>query len=325
MLMTPICGAGSIDCHRQTTCHACQEPSNLLHSTPLARRKRPAFALVRAKAQSPSDKSGSSNRNKTEAKEDLGLGLKAVWYGAEQFGNVVGLRNKKQRTELQRQPTQMTRQEVLDSIKRDYDETYFFTGAGEMEAYEADCTFADPFTSFNGVERFKKNVSNLGGLLQEIKLDIYDWQEADGQLETKWRVSGIVQLPWRPLLAAAGGTTHVFSQETGRVVKHIEMWDVEPGKVLKRLLKPAARTPSSRWETLMLSVHQGDVRGVWLAASAPILKYSAPVVGVSLITKVLTGHGLSGGFLGGVEGVSWLLLVAAFVTQAQQLMKNVSL
>lgn len=47
---------------------------------------------------------------------------------------------------------------------------------------------------------------------QDIKLDIYDWREAEGQLETKWRVSGIVQLPWRPLLAAAGGTTHVFSQ-----------------------------------------------------------------------------------------------------------------
>ena len=47
---------------------------------------------------------------------------------------------------------------------------------------------------------------------QDIKLDIYDWKEGEGQLETKWRVSGIVQLPWRPLLAAAGGTTHVFSQ-----------------------------------------------------------------------------------------------------------------
>ena len=47
---------------------------------------------------------------------------------------------------------------------------------------------------------------------QDIKLDIYDWQEAENQLETKWRVSGIVQLPWKPLLAAAGGTTHVFSQ-----------------------------------------------------------------------------------------------------------------
>ena len=50
------------------------------------------------------------------------------------------------------------------------------------------------------------------GFRQDIKLDIYDWQEAEEQLETKWRVSGIVQLPWRPLLAAAGGTTHVFSQ-----------------------------------------------------------------------------------------------------------------
>lgn len=40
-----------------------------------------------------------------------------------------------------------------------------FAGVGEMEAYEPDCTFADPFTSFDGVERFKKNVSNLGGLL----------------------------------------------------------------------------------------------------------------------------------------------------------------
>lgn len=86
--------------------------------------------------------------------------------------------------------------------------------------------------------------------------------------------------------------TAVKMQETGRVVKHIEMWDVEPGKVLKRLLKPAAKIPSSRWETLMLSVYEGDVKGVWLAASAPALKYAAPVVGVSLLSKLLTGHGL---------------------------------
>ena len=81
-------------------------------------------------------------------------------------------------------------------------------------------------------------------------------------------------------------------QETGRVEKHIEMWDVEPGRVLKRLLKPASKTPTSRWETFMLSVHEGDAKGMWLAASAPILTYSAPVVGVSLLTKALTGHGL---------------------------------
>ncbi|KAL3150302.1 hypothetical protein ABBQ32_000150 [Trebouxia sp. C0010 RCD-2024] len=277
---------------------------------------------ARCGANKPRTQSEGNISDKDES-QDLGIGLKAVWYGAEQFGNIVGLRNKRPRATVQRTPTEMTRQQILDSIRRDYDETYFFTGVGEMEAYEPDCTFADPFTSFDGVERFKKNVSNLGGLLDDIKLDVYDWKEAEGQLETKWRVSGIVQLPWRPLLAAAGGTTHVFSQDTGRVVKHIEMWDVEPGKVLKRLIRPAARTPTSRWETLMLSVHEGDLKGIWLAASAPVLTVSVPVVGVSLLTKLLTGHGLPGTFLGGVEGLAWLFLVAGTITQAQQLFKNI--
>lgn len=40
-----------------------------------------------------------------------------------------------------------------------------FPLAGDMTAYADDCLFADPFAGFNGVERFKKNVSNLGGLM----------------------------------------------------------------------------------------------------------------------------------------------------------------
>jgi hypothetical protein len=34
-----------------------------------------------------------------------------------------------------------------------------------MAAYDPDCVFADPFASFSGTERFKRNVQNLGGLL----------------------------------------------------------------------------------------------------------------------------------------------------------------
>ena len=60
---------------------------------------------------------------------------------------------------------QMSREQVVASIREDYDQTYFFTGSADMEAYEPDCLFADPFTSFRGVQRFRKNVSNLGGLL----------------------------------------------------------------------------------------------------------------------------------------------------------------
>lgn len=38
-------------------------------------------------------------------------------------------------------------------------------------------------------------------------------------------------LPWRPLLAAAGTTTHVIDAERGAVVEHLERWKSKPGEV----------------------------------------------------------------------------------------------
>ena len=60
---------------------------------------------------------------------------------------------------------QMNRDDVVAAIKDDYAADYFISGKGEMAAYDPQCLFADPFVSFRGVERFKKNVSNLGGLM----------------------------------------------------------------------------------------------------------------------------------------------------------------
>lgn len=45
---------------------------------------------------------------------------------------------------------------------------------------------------------------------EDVQLEITDWQELDDRLVTKWRFRCILQLPWRPVLAAAGGTQHVF-------------------------------------------------------------------------------------------------------------------
>lgn len=46
---------------------------------------------------------------------------------------------------------------------------------------------------------------------EDIQLELNGWEEAEAELRTRWRFSAILQLPWRPRLAAAGGTTHVFS------------------------------------------------------------------------------------------------------------------
>ncbi|KAK9845753.1 hypothetical protein WJX81_001436 [Elliptochloris bilobata] len=249
-----------------------------------------------------------------------GLGLKAVWYGAEQVGNVLGLTKKRQAASTERsRPQQISRSEALASIREDYTVNYFVSGKGDMEAYEPDCLFADPFAGFNGVERFKRNVSNLGGLMQDIQLELTGWEEAGGELRTRWRFSAVLQLPWRPRLAAAGGTTHVFSAESGRVVKHIEAWHVEPGRVVRSLLRPSSRVPTNRWETLFNALDAGDGAGVWLAASPVVAYGAAPIVAASLLCKLATGSGLPGVFLGGLEGLAYLALAAAATTEAFKL------
>lgn len=74
-------------------------------------------------------------------------------------------------------------------------------------------------------------------------------------------------------------------QESGRVSKHIESWDVEPGRVLKRLLKPTAREPTTRWEKVMLALHDGNTTGVLTQASVPIAQFVGILVAIALLTR----------------------------------------
>jgi len=163
-------------------------------------------------------------RDKDE-EEDLGLGLKSVWYAAEALGNVIGATkgDKQESANSSAAPTAsssfsasnlpLPRRKALELLRADYDVDYFISGLGEMRAYADDCEFRDPFAGFKGTARFKKNVSNLGSSLEEAETILLSWEEREeeGSLKTQWRFSGIVGLlPWRPRLAAAGSTTHVF-------------------------------------------------------------------------------------------------------------------
>jgi hypothetical protein len=180
--------------------------------------RRPGLTPCRA-----SDSDGPSTSESPPTK-DVGLGLKTVWVGAEALGNVVGAAKAAQGppSASSSTPATFTRDQALAAIKADYDDNYFVSGAGDLAAYDADCLFADPFAGFNGTERFRRNVGNLGGMLRDVKLDISKWEETPEGLTTKWKFSAILDLPWRPRLAAAGGTKHVLDPRTNLVVKHIE-------------------------------------------------------------------------------------------------------
>jgi hypothetical protein len=245
------------------------------------------------------------------------VGLKAAWYGAEALGDVLGAIKGKAMGDGDRaggapssaSPSVLPRADALAAIRRDYDDVYFVSGKGDMAAYDDGCEFADPFASFAGVARFKKNVSNLGGLLTDVRMDLRGWEEGDNDtLVTRWTFSGtLTAFPWRPRLAAAGNTTHTFSPATGRVVRHYEDWESEPAAVLKSLLKPAARVPSSRWEVWADALHRG-AWGAAYTAAAPALAAGAAVNAV-IAAVVRAGTGGGGGGGGGAslgEVVLWV-------------------
>jgi hypothetical protein len=51
----------------------------------------------------------------------------------------------------------------------------------------------------------------------DVRIDITDWTEEPDFLRAKWRFSSILRVPWRPVLAAAGSTTHKFDPASGLV------------------------------------------------------------------------------------------------------------
>jgi hypothetical protein len=307
----------------------------LTRPAPVRARRAPASSSARrvaarrvAARAAPEDASSSDDKQ-------AGAGLKAVWYGAEAVGKVVGATKAKNDADASSGATAgstpsaeasvgatLTRARALELLREDYDSSYFVSGVGALAAYDPRCEFSDPFVAFEGVDRFKQNVSNLGGMMRDIDLKITAWEENEDDLVTAWKFSCVLDLPWRPRLAAAGGTTHAFDKSTGKVVKHIERWDVEPAKVVKQLLVPASKLPENRWEVFMFSLADGDAFGCWLAASPGVVKLAAPWVAVSLAAKA-AGISAEGTPLGAVDALAFWMLVLALLAEPVRFFKGI--
>lgn len=86
---------------------------------------------------------GGAKQNGGKAPASTGAGLKAVWMGAEAFGNVLGTLKggnaNEQRQQQQQQPqSALSREEVLQSIRQDFDVDYFVSGELNQSPAAAD-------------------------------------------------------------------------------------------------------------------------------------------------------------------------------------------
>ncbi|RLM66249.1 uncharacterized protein C2845_PM16G17420 [Panicum miliaceum] len=175
--------------------------------------------------------------------------LKAAWYGSELLGIAASLLRPAPSSPEEGaagdaeggEAGALDRAGVVEAIKDDFARSYFVTGNLTVKAYEEDCEFADPAGSFKGLQRFKRNCTNFGSLLEKSNMKLTKWEDLEDKSIGHWRFSCVMLFPWRPILSATGYTEYYFDAESGKVCRHAENWNVPKMALLRQIFRP------SRW------------------------------------------------------------------------------
>lgn len=183
--------------------------------------------------------------------EDMNPLTRASWYAVETFGNIFGKKeggktetNEKDSVQVDLTKSPSSMDEALLRIQMDNDRYYFLSGQVDKLAYTEQCTFSDPFVSFDGRDRFVDNLQNLGSFITNynakmLKYDVIQNDDDSGitQVKTKVMVKLELNLPWKPILAWPWGVTYDIDQKTFLIQSHAESWDIEPWEGVKQIFR----------------------------------------------------------------------------------------
>jgi len=143
---------------------------------------------------------------------------------------------------------ELSLEELTSGIEGDYRRCYLWTGDIDPSLYDEDCKFTDPTISFEGLRTFQKNLANLrpfiDALVRDYEVDLYscELKEKNKQVVARWRMTGELALPWRPVIDLIGSTCFRFDPQKGnRIVEYRESWETPASTVLLGLLKPGGR------------------------------------------------------------------------------------
>ncbi|GJV34357.1 CAAX prenyl protease 1-like protein [Tanacetum coccineum] len=229
-MATTFCPTSSITLHRN------HRPFHIHQSN-----RNSIFATIRCSVQK-------DNSTSTNSSESENLFLKTAWYGSELLGIAASLFRPRDNVveggegniELGVDGVGVIdRSVIVETIKQDFQRSYFVTGALTLDAYEDDCEFADPAGSFKGLGRFKRNCTNFGSLIEKSNMKLMKWEDFEDKGIGHWRFSCTMSFPWKPILSATGYTEYYLSKESGKVCRHVEHWNVPKMALFKQLLKPS--------------------------------------------------------------------------------------
>jgi hypothetical protein len=140
---------------------------------------------------------------------------------------------------------------VANDIRAEYEALFWVTGDMDISLWADDCTFSDPFSSFGGsgsTRRFEANAKSLGRLVLDPVARVTSFEVVGGgqgrdepEVRIGWSFKSKLDLPWRPVLAAAGTTIHVLNKDSLLIERYEERWKSKPWDVVKRLFVPTPR------------------------------------------------------------------------------------
>jgi len=136
-------------------------------------------------------------------------------------------------------------QQVCDIVRKDWKQDsnrgYYITGRPTVAIYRDDCFFdgPDPDMPVRGLRKYLNAASQLFDQSQSraelISLETMENNDnsnsstnnkSPGIIVAKWRMNGILRLPWRPELPEWTGTTTYHCDEQGLIYLHEETWDM---------------------------------------------------------------------------------------------------
>lgn len=145
---------------------------------------------------------------------------------------------------------------IADIIQTDWkvkhDKGYYITGRLNTTIYRDDCLFdgPDPDMPVTGLRTYVNAASQLfdhaKSSAQLLSLRILD----DKTLVARWRMEGVLRLPWRPALPQMIGKTTYHLDEKGLIYLHEETWDISVAEAFARVFVP--NIARRIWDTPLL-------------------------------------------------------------------------
>lgn len=153
--------------------------------------------------------------------------------GCKAIGRFIKTDEKGHSVKHRNQPIENIKQIVVQDWSVSNNKGYYINGKLNSTIYRDDCLFSgpDPDQPVRGLRKYLAAASNLFDASQSyatlVDVNLVDDINGDRQvIEVRWKLEGVLMLPWRPKIKPWSGWTKYHLDDESLIEHHEEGWDI---------------------------------------------------------------------------------------------------